>query len=222
VHSYWFSDEVDLYLVAYQKTKEQLLNLGAEEKKIRVLGIPVDTKFSQGIDRNSVCEKFNLKPNKFSVLVVTGAFGFASIEKIAGILRNDTQLLIVCGNNKKIFRRLSQSPGENIKVFGFVRNMHELMSAADIIITKPGGLTISEALVKNLPMIFISPIPGQETNNAEFMQQMGLGLIAKDIFQVRDLVMRFKNDSGLLNEFKRRIKDSARLNAVKDVIKFLE
>lgn len=223
VHYYWVSEAVDIYVVACQKTKEQLLNFGIPEEKIKIFGIPVDMKFQQELDKSSLQKKFSLEPEKFTLLVVTGAFGFKSIEEVVNLLKNDVQLLIICGNNKKLFKKLSALKNNgNLKVFGFVNNMHELMTAADLIITKPGGLTISEAVVKKLPMIFISPIPGQETNNARFFEDQGLGFNVERISQIKDIVLRFKTDKEYFEEIKMRLAKFSHYQAAKEILKIIE
>ncbi len=220
VHYYWISSGVDKYLVACQRTKENLINLGVEEEKIAILGIPVDARFRETADKNDIRQRLNLDPQKFCVLMVTGAFGFGSLEKITQLLKDVAQLLVVCGNNQKLYQKLAKAySGANLKIFGLVKNMHELMSVADVIITKPGGLTISEALVKNLPMIFISAIPGQEVNNAAFMQELGLGIVAENLEEIKELVKRFKTDSEYLEQFKKRISEFSHLNIVTGILK---
>ncbi|MDP2939870.1 MAG: glycosyltransferase [Candidatus Omnitrophota bacterium] len=221
VHHYWLSDGVDKYLVACWKTKEQLLSLGVVEEKIRITGIPIDSKFFLETDRNDICQRLNLNPNKFSALVATGTFGFKIIEQVVNLLRDEVQLLIVCGNNKRLFQKLSSINHENLKVFGLITNMHELMSVVDVIVTKPGGLTISEALVKNLPMIFISPIPGQETNNAKFFQDNGLAVNAKNLFQIKEIITQFKNNKDSLEQFKLRLAKFPKANSAEELLKLI-
>ncbi len=220
-HYYWIAPGIDLYVVACKETKGFLLSQGIPEEKIRVLGIPVDVIFFLELKREGVCKKLNLNPDKFSVLVATGSFGFEIIETLVKLLKGEVQLLIICGNNKKLLQRLNGYKEENLKVFGFVKNMHELMSAADVIITKPGGLTISEALVKNLPMIFISPIPGQETNNADFFVQRRLGLRVENISQIKEIISNFKNNSDYLEQFKMRLAEFPKVNAAKEIVNLI-
>lgn len=223
VHSCWVSESVDIYVAACEETKQELLKFGVPEDKIKVLGIPVDEKFSQPLERESLCKKFNLDTSKFTVLVATGAFGFKSIERIVELLKEDAQLLIVCGDNKKLCQKLSSIKNNlNLRVFGFVENMHELMSVSDVLITKPGGLTISEALVKNLPMIFISAIAGQEENNAEFFEEQGLAINVKNINQIRETVIKLKTGRDYLQGFKNRLSNFAKVNTVKEIINLIE
>lgn len=224
VHYYWLASRVDAYVVASDISKKQLMNLGIKEDKINIMGMPVDTRFLQRLNKEEICQKLNLNPSQFSVLVVTGAFGFGLIEKIVDlIIEEDVQLLVVCGNNIKLMRKLSENQAkESLKVFGLVNNMHELMSVADVIITKPGGLTTSEALAKNLPMIFVAPIPGQEINNALFFKEQGLGVSVENILEVREVINRFKNDKDYLEGFKMRLAQFPKVNAAKEILNLLK
>ena len=104
-----------------------------------------------------------------TVLIATGSFGMGPIEQLINLL-SGYQLLIVCGQNHVLYEHLNVSQARSVHVLGLVDNMDELMSVADVMVTKPGGLSISEALVKKLPMIFFSAIPGQEANNIKVLK----------------------------------------------------
>ncbi len=222
-HYFWLSSGVGTYVVASQASKKQLIEFGISEDKIKIMGIPVDERFSQMSDKNEICQRLNLSPSEFSVLVVTGAFGFSLIERIVDLLAADAQLLVICGNNKKLLQRLSGYKAKaNLKAFGMINNMHELMAVADVIITKPGGLTISEALAKNLPMIFISAIPGQETNNAQFFNEQGLGVIVQNLNELKAIIRQFKNDKDYLGQFKMRLAQFPKTNAAKEILTLLK
>ena len=139
VHRIWLSKGVDLYLVASEYTKRRLRALGIAEDKIAVTGIPVDEKFVVPRDKQEMRRKLGLKPELFTVLLSTSSFGFGPIEELSGMLA-DVQMLIITGNNKELFGRLTARNNPLHKVCGFVDNMEELMAASDVMITKPGGL----------------------------------------------------------------------------------
>ena len=105
-----------------------------------------------------------LQPDLFTVLVATGSFGIGPIEGIIDVLKG-FQVIVVCGHNRDLFRKLSGKYCALVKVLGLVDNMHELMAVSDAMVTKPGGLSICEALVSQLPLIFFNAIPGQEIGN---------------------------------------------------------
>ena len=118
-------------------------------------GIPTHDNFSRPVDVEQLRAKMNLRADCFTVLIATGSFGIGPIEKIIEQLP-DFQVVVICGHNKKLVERLRLAAGDNVKVFGLVNNMDEMMGLSDVMITKPGGLSITEALVRGLPMIFFN------------------------------------------------------------------
>lgn len=202
LHSFWHNRLVDKYFVASGNTKDRLLTYGVQPDNVKVSGIPVDANFSQFSNTQELSKKLGLKPDKFCVLIMTGTIGIGPIIEIVDMLKQDVQLLVVCGKNRKLFRRLNEMLHPNLKIFGLVDNVYELMSACDMIITKAGGLTISEALSKNLPMIFFSIIPGQEALNAKIIEEYGAGLILTDPDKIRQAVLELKNHRKKLEEYR--------------------
>jgi processive 1,2-diacylglycerol beta-glucosyltransferase len=197
VHYIWAKKGADKYIVATDKTKKELARFGISEKLIEVLGIPVREQFYKGSDRAHA---------GFNALVMTGGIGAGPIEKIVDALYKEVNLIVVCGNNKRLFKKLSEKNYTSVKVLGFVDNVDEYMSISDILITKAGGLTISEALVKMLPMIFFFLVPGQEKNNARLMQDLGIGIITKNVKQIKRLILEFRDSPNKLVEMKNNIK----------------
>ncbi|MDD4900276.1 MAG: glycosyltransferase, partial [Candidatus Omnitrophica bacterium] len=165
VHPFWISHPTDCYIVSSAFTKRQLLQQGIIEAHIRDIGIPVDEKFYAAYEREGLARNLGLNSDKFTVLIMTGSFGTGPLEEIASALSPLAQVIVVCARNEKLFRRLREKAYKNVKVFGFVDNIHELMAVSDCMITKPGGLSISEALAMELIPVFISAIPGQEVEN---------------------------------------------------------
>lgn len=205
VHPLWIIKGVDQYFVAFDLTKEELFEVGFPSQIIKVTGIPIDMKFSRRIDKNSLYDKFGLKKDEFTLLVMTAGLGLGPIEKIVELLQKDTQILVVCGNNNHLYRRLLNKGYNSVKIFGFVDNIDELMSVSDLVITKPGGLTISECLARGLPMIFISAIYGQETKNAKILESYGAGISPPDLITLKGLALSYKNNPDRLNALRERI-----------------
>ncbi len=205
VHPFWISKEVNKYIVASSHTRAELINFGIAENKIVISGIPVDLKFSRVYDRGAISERLGIKQDIFTVILVTAGFGLGPIEKIIELLYQDIQLLVICGRNRRLFERLRIKSYQNVKIFKFVDNIEELMAVSDIIITKPGGLTISESLAMNLPMIFFSAIPGQEVKNARILQWYKVGECLSNIKALRDKVYDYKNNITQLIKIKENI-----------------
>ncbi|TRZ95041.1 hypothetical protein D4R78_04945 [bacterium] len=217
VHPYWLSSPIDTYVVASDYTKQQLISEGVRDDKIKVLGIPVDAKFLKAEDKNTLCAKFNIIADKFTVLISTGSFGFGPIEEIARIIHNDAQVLVVCARNRSLKLRLEQKAYTNVKVFGFIENMSELMAAADLMISKPGGLTIAEILIRELVPVFVCPIPGQEMENAKALEYFGAGLSLNSLHDIRSMILDFKEHPRKLEEIKSRIRLIRKPRALEDL-----
>ena len=190
-------------------------------EKITVTGIPTDEKFSWRRDKGEMRRKLGLQENIFTVLVATGSFGIGPIEKIIAAIHN-IQVIVVCGHNKNLFARLSRAKKDLVKVFGLVNNMDELMAASDVMVTKPGGLSICEALASHLPMIFFNAIPGQETGNIRVLKAHGVGISDCTIEQIAQKLQEFNSSKEQYAAAVEQTKALARPNAVHDIIKLIK
>jgi len=217
VHPFWISSGTDLYVVASDFTKDRLVVEGVGVEKINVLGLPFDPKFLRLFDRRILCHKMGIDHKKFTVLLMTGSFGLGPLEQIVEALHKDCQVLVVCAGNKRLYARLLKRDLENVKVFGFVSNTEELMAASQVIITKPGGATITEVLIMELPVIFISAIPGQETANVQALAKYGIGIIPKNIQEIKSITLDLKNNPQKIEELKRRIREIQKPFACKEL-----
>lgn len=205
VHPFWINRNTDIYAVASDYTKEQLASSGVKKEMIKVLGIPVDASFLKQYEKDTLIKQLGIEQDRFTVLIVTGSFGIGPIEKIVELLYKDTQLLVVCARNKRLYKLLKDKNYPGTTVFGFVENMPQLMAVADLIIAKPGGLTVSEILARGLVPIFISCIPGQETENLKALQRYGIATMAENPDQLRDIVLDYKRNPDKLKKIKENI-----------------
>jgi len=217
VHPFWVSTGTDKYIVATAITKNQLVKHGVEENIIIDSGIPVHPKFLQQLERKELCRKLGISENKFTVLIATGSFGIGPIEEIIKSLYQEVQILVVCANNKKLYKKLKASAYPDVWVFGFVDNMQELMSVSELIITKPGGLTISEILIRELVPLFVWAIPGQEAGNVEVLKQYAIGLSLKSTSQIKKKVLEFKNNPNQASIIKNNIKKIKKVNCLEEI-----
>lgn len=182
VHSHWVHPGVDRYMVACQEVKDSLISWGIKEQSILVTGIPVSPKFDLEIDRERIISKLGLNPSLPIFLVMGGGCGSVkSAKRICQRLADSlvpVQSIIVCGKNDKLYHSIGevidQSQNSIIRL-GYVHNIEELMSISTLIITKAGGLTVSEALTKHLPLLIYKAIPGQEEENTHFLLRLGAG-----------------------------------------------
>ncbi|MBU1087643.1 MAG: UDP-N-acetylglucosamine 2-epimerase [Candidatus Omnitrophica bacterium] len=226
VHQFWVNQGIDYYLVASQSTKEEIITMGVKEDKIRVTGIPIEDKFAKTTDKNQLRKKLGLELNKFTILVTSGGFGVGPIMKIVEHLDNmprDLQIAVVCGKNKEMYEHFKTAVfKKNVQANGFINNMDEFMECADLIISKSGGLTVSESLAKDLPMLIIKPIPGQETRNAEIIEKYNIGRRLADVNKVADYVEELlKDDQRILNQMKENAQKLARPNAAEEICQWI-
>ena len=160
-------------------------------EEVVVTGIPISAKFSQPVDADAVRKTYGLRDDLPTLLVLSGGFGMGPVAEILAELDKiptPFQTLVVAGRNEELRRELAaQDRKHPTHVLGFVRNMHELMTLADLLITKPGGPTTSEALALGRPLFILNPIPGQEAANSDFLLQHGA---AEKANRVEDLPYR--------------------------------
>jgi processive 1,2-diacylglycerol beta-glucosyltransferase len=181
-HSYWLYENVDYFICPSEEIAQRLVKRGIPGDKIKPLGIPFDPDFNVPVNRTKVLEKLNFEPGISTILIMGGGQGLGPIKAIVNSLDKieaDLQMIVVTGTNKKLHKTLKNSIKKfkkKVCVLGYVNNINELMSVSDLIITKPGGITTSEALSKKLPMLIIKPIPGQEANNAAYLTQQKAAL----------------------------------------------
>ncbi len=217
IHPFWILNGTDMYIAASAFTKEQLILKGVPENIVKDLGIPIDSKFLKKYEKITLCKKFDIEPDKFTVLISTGSSGIGQIEQIVGSLYKEVQILVVSAHNKVLFATLKKKSYPKVKVFGFIENMQELMAVSDMIITKPGGLTISESLAMGLLLIFITAIPGQETENAKILANNAIGINVKDVTLIRDIVLDFRDHPDKLRGIKEKINELKRPFAVREL-----
>lgn len=221
VHSIWLAKGIDHYCGACEFTVAKFRELGIPADKALLTGIPTDAKFAAVHDVPALKRQLGLRDNVLTVLVATGSFGIGPIEEIIDQL-SGIQVVVVCGHNKQLYQRLSQKQQGLVKIFGLVNNMHELMAVSDVMITKPGGLSISEALVTGLPMIFFNAIPGQETNNVRVLRSYGVGIGDCPVAEMVNVLQNFQSSPADFQKAKAGAKSLGKPNAVADIIKLIK
>ncbi|HEX5400559.1 MAG TPA: glycosyltransferase [Verrucomicrobiae bacterium] len=196
-HALWMESCVDLYCVAAEETKARLIARGATAADIVATGIPIAAKFSSKPNAKVIRRHYGLRDDLPVLLVLSGGFGMGPVaELVAELDKSETafQALVVTGRNEELRRELAAHDRKHpMHVLGFSTNMHELMAVADLIITKPGGLTTSEALALGKPLFILNPIPGQEAANSDFLLERGAAAKAN---RVEDLPYRIEQLLG--------------------------
>ncbi|MDT8902796.1 MGDG synthase family glycosyltransferase [Anaeroselena agilis] len=185
-HPLWVYDEVDLYFVAAGETRNELVRQGVPAERICPTGIPIDVSFGRQPDRSAAMRELGLAALQPTVLIMGGGLGIGpvadavrSLDGVGGGL----QIVVVAGRNAELRRELraiAAASRHYIVALGYTRRVRELMAAADLLITKPGALTVSEGLSAGLPMVLISPLPGQEEDNAAYLVDRGAAVLLAD------------------------------------------
>lgn len=187
VHPFWETADIDYYVTPSELLGNQLAKKGIPADRVLPFGIPIEEKFSRSMDKQAARKELGIE-DKTTIFVITGSMGYGNVIKYIrqmDRLEQDFQIVCVCGNNKHLKEQVDKlHTHKKIYNFGFVNNVDVMMDAADYIVSKPGGLTVSEALAKGLPMILIDPIPGQEDRNFEFLLNNGLALGVTDTFPI--------------------------------------
>lgn len=205
LHPYWIGPGVDTYIASCEYVKDCLLTREIQKDKIKVYGIPVKEKFYLSSDRKTAAQNLGVDPAKFTALIMTGAVGIGPIEEIVQALVGDIQLLVICGKNQGLFDRLTELNLMNVKIYPLIDYVDELMSVSDIVLTKAGGLTISESLAKGLPMVFFSSIPGLETANEKVVCKAGAGVKEKTVEEIKNSLFSLKSNSYAYQDIKQNV-----------------
>ncbi|MBX9685227.1 MAG: glycosyltransferase [Candidatus Obscuribacterales bacterium] len=182
----WLCQHYSHYFVALDETLEHLCHIGYDRERITVSGIPVDPLFAQKKDKQTMLKKHGLAPDRDTLLLSAGGLGMGPVEPILSSLmqlKSEVQIVAVCGQNQELKARLESLAKKHfaesntvVKILGFSKEMDELMTAADLIVGKPGGLTLSEAMVKGLPFVIVNPVPGQEERNSDHLLEAGAAI----------------------------------------------
>jgi len=188
VHGFWIHQNIDRYVVANEALRDALTARGVARARIGVSGIPVRPQFAQGAEpRRVLRERLDLPADRSVALLMGGGLGIAPLERMLGALssvRAPLTAVVVAGKNAQIEQRLmraAESVDYPVRALRFVDNVYDYMHAADVLVTKPGGLSTAEALVAQIPMILCKPLPGQEERNARVLVEAGAALRTRRI-----------------------------------------
>lgn len=219
-HQSYISDNVDAYLVGSAYTKNGIVARGISPDNVFSYGIPIKRIFREDV----VTEK---KEDIFTILLMGGSMGVSSIKKALKNLLNiedKLKIIVVCGNNDTLKNSLDDKyseyiPDKSIQILGFTDKIPELMELSDVIVTKPGGLTVTEALTKNIPMIIPYFIPGQEEENAEVLVNAGAAIKIDNLKELDEVVSVLMNDPSKINWLKQNMKDMCKDHSIDKTIR---
>lgn len=223
VHRFWLCAGVDRYFVARDDNRVHLEALGVPSEAVQVSGIPIDPVFADTAGVAALRRKHAVAEGLPFLLVLCGGFGVGPIEHLLESLWaavRGAQIVVVAGKNERLranLERLARSAPLPTRVIGFTQQMHEWMALADLCVTKPGGLTTSEALACGLPLVVANAIPGQETRNATFLYESGAAISGENPYTLGPRVAQLLASPVRLGAMKRAARALARPRAALDI-----
>ncbi len=220
---FWVFPYVDHYLVMTSEQQIEVRKRGFLPEQITVTGLPVDPVFSKAYDEGEILREFGLKRRKPIILVMGGSRGWGVREEDVETLLStafEVQVAVVTGKNKaleKKLRALGEKHPKDLKVFGAesAENVAKLFAVAKILVTKPGGLTIAQALLKTIPMILVNPLPTMEELNEAYLLQHGAAVAAKSQKELKFWVEWFLQDKKYYQDLRKRMKNLSAPDAAK-------
>lgn len=226
IHPHWVNMKIDHYFIPHESLAEQLLQFGVAREKIYPFGIPVDLSLEAGIDKDSACKRFGLRQERISVVVMgSKVFGGEWFEIVREIVDFDYDLLVLCGKNESAMRKIKDLKGRaNLRVYGMVERIQELIGVCDILITKAGGITITEATKAGPCLLFANSIPGLEDKNEAFFIKYGAGLrITKENARsvIADLISHPERIKAMKKNLLKLDKPNSALNIARTILSYL-
>ena len=232
-HDQWLIGNrfVDFYFVSNSKMKEELINNNIEEKKVFVTGIPISNRFLQSYNKDEICSLFDIDANKKTILFFGGGEYGLGKDRTVSILDSladfsNIQVIAIAGKNEKMKQEfekivINKHKESSIKVLPFTDKVPELMAISDLVITKPGGLTVSESLASHLPLVVINPIPGQEEENAEFLENAACAVWLKKNDDPKKILSNILSDDKILSNMKEQSIKLAKQTSTEDICKII-
>ncbi len=223
-HRLWVNPPCEKYFTATEEGARYLQHWGVPADKTLATGIPVHPVFATPKDRGECLKKHGLVGDRPILLQLAGGFGVGPIEKITNALlevETPIDLVVVAGKNEEVRERLSKLPTpakHRLKVIGFTKEIDELMLVADLVVSKPGGLTTSETLARGAIMVIVNPIPGQESRNSDYLLEKGAAIKANNIGTLGFKVTELLEDKPRMEQIRKNVTRIARPRAAFDVV----
>lgn len=229
-HEQWLigHEYTDYFFVSNENMQKELCDYGVENSKIHVTGIPMSDRFFKKLDKDKIYDMFELNPNQKVILFFGGGeFGLGK-ERTIQILRSfiinlpTYQIVAISGKNEKMKETFENivtelNAKDRVKVLGFTDKVPELMNISYLVVTKPGGLTSTESLASHLPMIIINPIPGQEEQNAEFLENHGVGIWIRKKDNVNEIITKLFSSKETIEKMREATKILAKTHSTKNI-----
>lgn len=228
-HQLWINPNTQVFFVAHPEMKKELMTLGVAESGIRVTGIPVRPCFLQTMKSQAIRSKLRIDRQVPLILVMCGGNAIGPLaeilEELDKIALKNFQLIVATGSNRKSYREIKQVlANTDLKgqVRGNIRNIHEYMAASDLLISKAGGQTVTEAMILGLPILIIRPTPGQEEGNTAFITKAAAGIYVKDIKELGPTVTGLLHHPEALAQLSQNAKNLSRPDANEVILTEIE
>jgi processive 1,2-diacylglycerol beta-glucosyltransferase len=228
VHPFWIHRNIDRYSVATAAMRQTLVSRGVSPHRVVVTGIPIDPRFGVETGKRRARQLIGLAPDATTILLMGGGVGIGPLENaLIAIdrLSASLQTVVVVGKNPALERRLrdvARDVHHRVKVVGFIPNVYDYMRAADVLVSKPGGLTSSEALASGLPMIMLRPLPGQEERNTCYLEERGVGVRVERSRELTRTLERLLSSPSLLERMRRNAQTLAHPDAASAVAAMID
>lgn len=197
----WINTECDMYLVATESVRESIIERGINRKSIITTGIPIRREFLEPKNDIRLRNEYSLDEKDFVILMMGGGLGLipkeVSFYKWIASNKN-VQLYIITGNNKKLYDKISRyNRYENINILKYTDKVADMMAISDLLITKPGGITLFETISSRLPFIIYKPVLGQELENCKYIEEKKLGYVVNDEKELIDKIRLIMNNKNI-------------------------
>jgi len=222
-HRQWIAPRIDRYCVAAEEVQHEFIAHGIPRERVVVTGLPLRDEFAAPCDGEAARRALGLDPGAPVVLAMAGSHGgFGRLPDVTRALlaaRGTLQGLVIAGHDKRLHAMLARlTEGTRVRILGYVPEVRRLMAAADLLITKAGGMTLAEALAAGVPMLLYGSIPGQERRNERFASRIGVALVARSRVALTTMIERALTDPDLLDELRERGRRVARPDATDRVV----
>ena len=224
VHAYWANPYTRAYAVATPQMRDALAARGVEPQRVHVTGIPVREEFGNvALSRDELRAGLNLPLDAGVALVMGGGLGMGPLAAMLGALRETREPLCavaIAGRSERAEQRIKAVAAElsyPVRVLRFVDNVYEYMHAADLLISKPGGLTSAEAMAAHLPMVLFRPLPGQEERNTQYLVRSGAAVRARDAAHLTRLTRSLLRDRQRLERMREATRRLAKPRAAREI-----
>lgn len=221
------TSDLDYYIIPHKDTINDFVSQGVRPERIVVHGIPVSPRVHMALSKEESKKKLSLPTDKKLILLMCGSMGCGPLKFIArelsSALKEDEQLVVICGTNHRLYKKLEELdiPGR-VRILGFSNNVPLYMNSADLMLTKPGGLSTTEAAENHLPMILIDAVSGCETHNMRFWTESGMAKTREKTSELCTLVRELMDNPKDLDDMRETLTENFPENSSERIFKFIK